>query len=163
MGILSIKGDGEDISWKDLKEMKYTWQAIQETMRLIPPGFGTFRKAITDIHYEGYIIPKGWKLLWTSYSTNLKEEYFSEAEKFMPSRFNDEGRNVAPYTFLPFSAGLRVCPGWEFSKIEGLLFVHHFVKTFSSYTPIDPNEKVTSDPFPPLPRNGFAIKLFPRS
>lgn len=93
----------------------------------------------------------------------MKEEYFSEPDKFMPSRFDDEGKNVTPYTFLPFSAGLRVCAGWEFSKTEGLLFVHHFVKTFSSYKPIDPNEKVSGDPFPPLPVNGFPIKLFPRS
>ncbi|XP_057814132.1 taxane 10-beta-hydroxylase [Cryptomeria japonica] len=163
MGILSNKKDGEEIGWKDIKEMKYTWQAIQESMRMVPPGFGGFRKAITDIHYEGYIIPKGWKLLWTSYSTNLKEEYFSEPEKFMPSRFDNEGRNVAPYTFLPFAAGLRTCPGWEFSKTEILLFTHHFVKTFSRYTAIDPNEKVSADPFPPLPRNGFPVKLFPRS
>ncbi|GLJ28952.1 hypothetical protein SUGI_0571200 [Cryptomeria japonica] len=143
--------------------MKYAWQAVQETLRMFAPGFGGFRKAITDIHYEGYIIPKGWKVLWTNYSTNLKEEYFNELEKFVPSRFHDEGRNVAPYTFLPFSAGLRICPGWEFSKTEILLFVHQFVKTFSSYTPIDPNEKVSGNPFSPVPRNGFTIKLFLKS
>ncbi|GLJ28951.1 hypothetical protein SUGI_0571190 [Cryptomeria japonica] len=106
MRILSNKKDGEEIRWNDLKEIKYTWQAIQETLRMIPPGFRTFHKAITEIHYEGYIIPKGWKLLWISYSTNVKEEYFSEPEKFMPSRFDDEGKHVALYTFIPFAAGL---------------------------------------------------------
>nr|ATG29967.1 CYP725A22 [Taxus chinensis] len=161
LGILGNKKEGEEISWKDLKDMKYTWQVVQETLRMFPPVFGTFREAITDIHYGGHTIPKGWRILWTTYSTHHREEYFTEPDKFRPSRFEEEGRHVAPYTFLPFGAGLRICPGWEFSKMEILLFMYHFVKTFRSYIPVDPNEKILADPLP-LPANGFSIKLFPR-
>ncbi|KAH9299016.1 hypothetical protein KI387_030698, partial [Taxus chinensis] len=163
LGILGNKKDGEEISWKDLKSMRYTWQVVQETMRMFPPVYGNFRKALTDIHYEGYTIPKGWKILCSAYTTNWKADCFDEPHKFRPSRFEEEGRHVAPYTFLPFGAGLRVCPGWELAKTEILLFVHHFVKTFSSYIPVDPKEKLSADPLPPLPLNGFSIKLFPRS
>ncbi|KAH9296883.1 hypothetical protein KI387_028565, partial [Taxus chinensis] len=106
-GILSTKMEGEEIAWKDLKKMKYSWQVVQETLRMFPPIFGTFRKAITDIHYNGYTIPKGWKLLWTTYSTHTKEEYFDEADQFKPSRFEEEGKNVTPYTYLPFGGGMR--------------------------------------------------------
>ncbi|KAH9314492.1 hypothetical protein KI387_023119, partial [Taxus chinensis] len=102
LAILGNKKEGEEISWKDLKDMKYTWQVIQETVRMFPPVFGTFREAITDIHYDGYTIPKGWRILWTTYSTHYKEEYFNEPHKFRPSRFKEEGKHVAPYTFLPF-------------------------------------------------------------
>ena len=42
--------------------MKDTWQVARESMRLFPPIFGSFRKAITDIEYEGFTIPKGWKV-----------------------------------------------------------------------------------------------------
>ncbi|KAH9298991.1 hypothetical protein KI387_030673, partial [Taxus chinensis] len=61
LGILGNKKDGEEISWMDLKSMKYTWQVVQETLRMYPPAFGNFRKAITDIDYDGYTIPKGWR------------------------------------------------------------------------------------------------------
>ncbi|GLJ34762.1 hypothetical protein SUGI_0699650 [Cryptomeria japonica] len=74
----------------------------------------------------------------------------------------NELSNVAPYTYLPFATEQRACPGWEFSKTKILLFVHHFLKSFSDFTAIDPGEKVSSDPFFPLPTNGFHIKLFPR-
>ncbi|KAH9306138.1 hypothetical protein KI387_010542, partial [Taxus chinensis] len=58
--ILNNIKDGEEINWKDLKAMKYTWQAVQETLRMFPPVFAMFRKAIVDIDYDGYTIPKGW-------------------------------------------------------------------------------------------------------
>nr|ATG29968.1 CYP725A23 [Taxus chinensis] len=162
LGIVANKREGEEISWKDLKAMKYTWQVVQETLRMFPPLFGSFRKAMVDIDYDGNTIPKGWMILWTTYGTHLREEYFNEPLKFRPSRFEEDGR-VAPYTFIPFGGGARTCPGWEFSKTEILLFIHHFVRTFSSYLPVDSNEKISADPFPPLPANGFSIKLFPRS
>ncbi|GLJ43486.1 hypothetical protein SUGI_0904190 [Cryptomeria japonica] len=160
--MLNIK-DGEEISWNDLKDMKYTWQAVQETLRMNPPIFGTFREAIVDIDCKGYTIPKGWEILWTVYSTHMNEDYFTELRKFWPSRFQEEGMHLAPYTFLPFAAGRRVCPGWEFAKMEILLFVHHFVKTFKFYSAIDPYEKIMTNPIIALPANGFPIKLFPRT
>nr|ATG29938.1 CYP725A12 [Taxus chinensis] len=163
LGILGNKKDGEEISWMDLKSMKYTWQVVQETLRMYPPAFGNFRKAITDIDYDGYTIPKGWRILCSSHTTHGKAEYFDEPEKFRPSRFEEEGRHVAPYTFIPFGAGVRICAGWEFAKTELLLFVHHFVKNFSGCIVIDPNEKISGDPFPPLPTSGQRMKLIPRS
>ncbi|GLJ42998.1 hypothetical protein SUGI_0892450 [Cryptomeria japonica] len=162
LGIASSKKEGEEITWNDLRDMKYTWQVAQETLRMFPPVFGGFRKSMTDLHYDGYTIPKGWKLLWTPYTTQTKEEYFLEPEKFRPSRFEDEGANVAPYTYVPFGGGIRVCPGCEFAKMEILLFAHHFVKAFSGYSAIDPHEKISGNPCPPLPVKGFPIKLFIR-
>ncbi|KAH9299012.1 hypothetical protein KI387_030694, partial [Taxus chinensis] len=159
--ILSHKEKGEEIGWKDLKSMKYTWQAIQETLRMFPPVYGNFRKALTDIHYDGYTIPKGWRVLFSPFTTHSNEEYFNEPDEFRPSRFEGQGKNVASYTFIPFGGGLRICPGWEFAKTEMLLFIHYFVKTFSSYVPVDPNEKISADPLASFPVNGFSVKLFP--
>lgn len=54
---------GENLTVEDTKKMKYTWQVVRESMRLFPPIFGSFRKAIADIEYEGFTIPRGWKVL----------------------------------------------------------------------------------------------------
>lgn len=56
------KRPGEILTLDDIKKMKYTWQVARESMRLFPPIFGSFRKAIVDIEYEGFNIPKGWKV-----------------------------------------------------------------------------------------------------
>lgn len=50
------------LKWDDLQKMKYTWRAAQETLRLCPPVVGTWRKAIVDISYAGFTIPRGWKV-----------------------------------------------------------------------------------------------------
>jgi cytochrome P450 len=60
--IKSNKIPGENLTLEDMKKMKYTWQVARESMRLFPPIFGSFRKAIADIEYEGFTIPRGWKV-----------------------------------------------------------------------------------------------------
>lgn len=163
MQILSSKGDGEQITWKDTKKMKYTLQVVQETLRMFPPIYGTFRRAIVDIEYCGFTIPKGWKLLWTVYSTHVNEAYFTDPHQFKPSRFDREMTVQAPaYTYLPFGAGVRTCPGEEYAKMEIMLFMYHFVKAFKGFSAVEPQEKISINPFP-TPANGFPIRLVPRA
>ncbi|KAJ6920350.1 hypothetical protein NC651_014062 [Populus alba x Populus x berolinensis] len=51
----------EYITLEDMKR-KHTWQVARESLRLFPPIFGSFRKAIVDIECEGFTIPEGWKV-----------------------------------------------------------------------------------------------------
>ena len=64
VNIMSNKSHGETLTLDDMKKMTYTWQVARESMRLFPPIFGSFRKAVSDIEYEGFTIPRGWKVLF---------------------------------------------------------------------------------------------------
>nr|AAR21106.1 hydroxylase [Taxus chinensis] len=161
--IASNKKEGEEITMKDIKAMKYTWQVLQESLRMLSPVFGTLRKIMNDINHDGYTIPKGWQVVWTTYSTHQKDIYFKQPDNFMPSRFEEEDGHLDAYTFVPFGGGRRACPGWEYAKVGILLFLHHFVKAFSGYTPTDPHERICGYPVPLVPIKGFPIKLIARS
>jgi cytochrome P450 len=60
--IAKNKADGEALTWEDLTKMKFTWRVAQETLRMVPPVFGNFRRALEDIEFDGYFIPKGWQV-----------------------------------------------------------------------------------------------------
>ncbi|XP_050907639.1 taxadiene 5-alpha hydroxylase [Lathyrus oleraceus] len=155
--IMRSKKCGESLNVEDIKKMKYTWQVARESMRLFPPIFGSFRKAITDIEYEGFTIPKGWKMLWTTYGTHYNEEYFKDPMSFKPSRF-EEG--IPQYAYVPFGGGPRVCAGYQLAKLNILILVHYVVTQYDWFL-IHPNETVSMDPLP-FPSLGMPIRISPK-
>ncbi|OIT32297.1 PREDICTED: taxadiene 5-alpha hydroxylase [Nicotiana attenuata] len=155
--IMNNKGSDEILSLEDTKKMKYTWQVARESMRLFPPIFGSFRKAIADIEFEGFTIPKGWKVLWTTYGTHYSPEYFKEPQNFDPSRFEEP---VQPYAFVPFGGGPRLCAGYQLAKLNILIFVHYVVTRYD-WSLINPDEPIVMDPLP-FPSKGMPIKISPK-
>ncbi|GMP31668.1 hypothetical protein CsSME_00005794 [Camellia sinensis var. sinensis] len=157
MGIAESKEPEDLLNWKDIKKMKYSWNVANEVLRLRPPSFGTFREAITDFTYAGYMIPKGWKLHLIAQTTHKNPEYFPNPETFDPSRF--EGNGPPPFTFVPFGGGPRMCPGNEYARLVMLVFMHNMVTKFR-WKKVIPNEKVVIDPLP-RPTQGLPIHLHP--
>ncbi|KAI3859600.1 hypothetical protein MKX03_007619 [Papaver bracteatum] len=155
MEIASSKGPGELLNWDDIQKMKYSWNVACEVMRLAPPLQGAFREAIGDISFGGFSVPKGWKLYWSAHSTHKNAEYFSEPEIFDPTRF--EGNGPAPYTYVPFGGGPRMCPGKEYARLEILVFMYHIVRRYK-WEKILPDEKIVVDPMP-APAKGLPVRL----
>ncbi|KAM0914650.1 hypothetical protein ACQ4PT_011365 [Festuca glaucescens] len=56
------KANGEALTWVDISNMKFTWRVAQETLRIVPVVVVNFKKALEDIEFGGYRIPKGWQV-----------------------------------------------------------------------------------------------------
>lgn len=153
--IKNSKGPEELLNWDDIQKMKYSWCVARESMRLCPPGPGAFRETLKDITYAGFTIPKGWKAYWTVHTTHKNEAYFPNPEQFDPSRF--EGNGPAPFTFVPFGGGPRMCPGKEYARLQILVFMYNVVTNFKLEKLI-PNEKIKFEPSP-IPVNGLPVRL----
>ncbi|KAH6759410.1 hypothetical protein C2S51_019645 [Perilla frutescens var. frutescens] len=158
MEIAKSKGPDDELTWEDVEKMKYSWNVAREALRLAPPAQGTFGEATTEFTYAGFTIPKGWKTFWTVHTSHKNPDYFPEPEKFDPSRF--EGSGPAPYTFVPFGGGPRLCPGRNFAKLAILVFMHNVVTRFRLEKAI-PNEKMVFNQVTPAPAHGLPLHLYP--
>ncbi|KAK7399661.1 hypothetical protein VNO78_10849 [Psophocarpus tetragonolobus] len=154
-GVTKSKGYGTALDWDSIQKLKYTWAVAQETMRLYPTAPGGFREVITDITYQGFTIPKGWKIFWALIGKNKNPKYFDEPESFDPSRF--EGNVPTPYTWIPFGAGPRSCPGVDYTRFVILNFIHFLITKFK-WEVILPDEKVCGALIP-TPAEGIPIHL----
>ncbi|KAI7752978.1 hypothetical protein M8C21_026719 [Ambrosia artemisiifolia] len=142
------------LSWADTKKMPITSRVIQETLRVASILSFTFREAVQDVEFEGYLIPKGWKVLPLFRNIHHSADNFPDPEKFDPSRFQ-----VAPKanTFMPFGSGIHSCPGNELAKLEILVLLHHLTTKYR-WSVVGPQTEIQYAPFA-LPQNGLPIKL----
>ncbi|CAN8247328.1 unnamed protein product [Cochlearia groenlandica] len=149
-----IREEKRGISWEDTRKMPLTTRVIQETLRVASVLSFTFREAVQDVEFEGYLIPKGWKVLPLFRRIHHSPDFFPEPEKFDPSRFEVAPK---PYTYMPFGNGVHSCPGSELAKLEMLIFLHHFITSFRWEVEVG-NEGIQYGPFP-VPKKGLPIRV----
>ncbi|XP_043694802.1 abscisic acid 8'-hydroxylase CYP707A2 [Telopea speciosissima] len=142
------------LNWADTKNMPITSRVIQETLRVASILSFTFREAVEDVEYEGYLIPKGWKVLPLFRNIHHSPDNFTDPEKFDPSRFEVAPK---PNTFMPFGNGTHSCPGNELAKMEMLVLLHHLTTKYR-WSVVGPQNGIQYGPFV-LPQNGLPIRL----
>ncbi|KAL2644891.1 hypothetical protein R1flu_012478 [Riccia fluitans] len=74
------------LTMDNLSAMKYSWKVIQDALRLEPPAATAFYEATTNIEYNGYLIPKGWMLMWSNQHLHYDLRFFQDPITFHPSR-----------------------------------------------------------------------------
>ncbi|WCJ30548.1 cytochrome P450 family 716 subfamily A polypeptide 1 [Euphorbia peplus] len=156
--IARAKKEGEALDWEDIQKMRYSWNVASEVLRLHPPANGAFREVIINFTYNGFLIPKGWKVHWNAFATHKSAEYFPEPEKFDPSRF-EGNKKIVPYSYVPFGGGAHMCPGKEYARIAILVLMHNVVTKFRMEK-VFPHEKVIGLPVL-RPAKGLPVRLYP--
>ncbi|KAL4274102.1 hypothetical protein GQ457_13G025010 [Hibiscus cannabinus] len=116
------------LTLNEIRQMQYLSKAIDETMRLYGIPLMLFRKATADVKINGYIIPKGWKVLVWCQAVHMNSDIYPDPKEFLPSRWDNPKPKAG--SFLPFGAGSRTCPGADLSKIEMSIFIHYFLLNY---------------------------------
>ncbi|KAF3454675.1 hypothetical protein FNV43_RR05123 [Rhamnella rubrinervis] len=150
--------ENRELTWEDTRQMCLTSRVIQETLRAASILSFTFREAVQDVEFEGYFIPKGWKVLPLFRTIHHSADFFPQPHKFDPSRFEVPPR---PNTYLPFGNGVHSCPGSELAKLETLILLHHLTTTYR-WEVLGDEEGIQYGPFP-VPKQGLPIKVVLRN
>ncbi|PIN16443.1 Cytochrome P450 CYP4/CYP19/CYP26 subfamily [Handroanthus impetiginosus] len=155
-GIFESNGNGKShLTWVQTRNMPFTYKVILESLRMASIISFTFREAVTDIEYKGYLIPKGWKVMPLFRNIHHNPEFFPDPQKFDPSRF--EGA-LKPNTFMPFGSGTHACPGNELAKVEMLVLVHHLASRFRCEL-VGSQSGIQYRPFP-VPLHGLPARFW---
>ncbi|TYH40729.1 hypothetical protein ES332_D12G267900v1 [Gossypium tomentosum] len=118
------------LTWKEYKKMRYTFQFINETVRLANIVPGIFRKTLREIQFKGYTIPAGWAVMVCPPAVHLNPAKYQNPLTFNPSRWEGTEINGASKNFMAFGGGMRFCVGTDFTKVQMAVFLHCLVTKY---------------------------------
>ncbi|KAG5593123.1 hypothetical protein H5410_043637 [Solanum commersonii] len=128
--IRSRENPASGLTWKEYKSMKFTFQVINETVRLANIVPAIFRKTLRDINFKGYTIPAGWAVMVCPPAVHLNPAKYQDPLDFNPWRWEGVEINGATRNFMAFGGGMRFCVGTDFTKVQMAVFLHSLVTKY---------------------------------
>ena len=127
-----------DAGLEHAHSLAYTKGVLEESLRLYPPLWLTFRLATEEDVIDGCRIPKGAMVLLCPYLTHRNAAFWESPDTFDPSRFTRPGGAPSHRgAYLPFGLGAHLCIGKHIGLLFGQIFMAEFVKRFTLRLPPD--------------------------
>ncbi|XP_057763929.1 cytochrome P450 87A3 [Salvia miltiorrhiza] len=158
--IIRQRGNADTgLTWTDYKSMKFTFQVINETVRLANIVPGIFRKTLRETKFKGYTIPAGWAVMVCPPAVHLDPTKYKDPLHFNPWRWEGVDTTGASKNFMAFGGGMRFCVGTDFTKVQMAVFLHCLVTKYK-WNPIK-GGNILRTPGLQFP-NGFHIQISER-
>ncbi|KAG6577572.1 Cytochrome P450 87A3, partial [Cucurbita argyrosperma subsp. sororia] len=117
------------LTWAEYKSMTFTFQFINETLRLGNVAPLIFREALKDVEYKGFVIPAGWIVVPSLAAVHLNPENYVDPLAFNPWRWEKSDGGASKH-LMAFGGGLRFCFGAEFVKLQIAVFLHSLLTSY---------------------------------
>jgi cytochrome P450 len=122
---------GRTPTFADLPGLSYLGMVLKESMRLYPAFWMFTRTPVENDELCGHTIPAGSVLLFSSYVTHRRADFWPNPEAVDPERFTPE--RVAerpPFSYLPFGGGPRQCIGMRLAEFQTQLMLATILQRF---------------------------------
>ncbi|KAL1966540.1 hypothetical protein VTN77DRAFT_4462 [Rasamsonia byssochlamydoides] len=129
--VAEVSSLAEDFTEKDIRELPYLNQVINETLRLYSAVPSALPRVVPPerAYLAGYQLPAGVTVSTQAYSFHRDPRIFPDPERFNPSRWASPTKEMKE-AFMPFGAGSRICLGMHLARIELRLATALFFRTF---------------------------------
>jgi cytochrome P450 len=128
--VKTVLGDQKP-TFETLPKLVYLSRVLQEAIRLYPPAWILDRVPIEDDHFGDLALPKGRIIGIYTYGVHRSPKYWTDPEKFDPTRFAKEEVKKRPaFAYLPFGGGPRLCIGSNFAWMEMQLTIARMIQRF---------------------------------
>ncbi|GLT34703.1 hypothetical protein SLA2020_092040 [Shorea laevis] len=116
------------LTFQEIRQMEYLSKVFDETMRMASLFLCIFREAKVDVNINGYLMPKGCKVLVWNRGLHMDPENYPSPQVFSPSRWDNQRPKAG--SFIPFKAGTRICPAADLVKLQTFIFLHYFLLNY---------------------------------
>lgn len=134
------RGVDHEFTLSDLKQLPYLECCVKESLRMCPPFPMIGRELDEELVLDGYTVPAGTTCMINIHSLHRNRAQYADPESYIPERFLPENcAHLHPFSFIPFSAGVRVCLGQRFVMAEAKVLLAKLLSKYSveSTQPLD--------------------------
>ena len=146
---------------EDLPSLSYCRAVIEETLRLYPPVAYLARQVMRPGQVGATQVEPGELVMVVPWLLHRSPDLWTQPERFMPERFLGDERPAA-YSYIPFAAGPRICPGMTLGLSEAILclaiLAQKFTLTMAPGAVVEPQSRLTL-----RPRVGIRMTVAPRA
>jgi cytochrome P450 len=114
----------------DVPALDWCRSIIEETLRLYPPVAFLARQAKDKDELFGIAVEPAALMIVSPWLMHRTEGIWDRPNHFLPERFLGKER-PAPFTYLAFSVGPRICPGLNFGLTEAILCLASLAQRFA--------------------------------
>ncbi|WP_419897691.1 cytochrome P450 [Roseomonas sp. USHLN139] len=136
--------------------LPYLDAVVREVLRLWPAVTDVNRVLARPMQLGGWEIPAGMTVAAAAAILHYDPDLYPEPDRFRPERFLET--RFAPWEYIPFGGGERLCPGAQFSIFELKLLLGVLLARcrFTALAPGDPRPKRVG--FLVSPRDGVPLR-----
>jgi cytochrome P450 len=127
----AVLGD-RPATYDDAGKLDYLERVVKESMRLYPAAAFLFgRQAIEDVELGGHTLRRGAWVMMSPFVVHRNPANFADPLTFDPDRFTKQReKEIAPYSYIPFGGGSRICIGNSLAMTEILLLAATVLQKF---------------------------------
>ena len=119
--VLFKKTGSQQLTYDNLNQLPKVEWVFKEALRLYSPLQLIPRRSVQEFEFEGLRIPANTAIYLVPQSVHFDPQYYSDPQKFDPSRFSKENTDKQrddPFKFIPFGRGSHMCLGMHFAYME---------------------------------------------